>query len=106
MGEEKRVHDRKDLVLPLLVEAGEQQLTGESVNLSVGGVRAWLDADLPFGTRVKIHVVLPTMGEECVLEGEVRWSQKHPQGGFLVGLQFLRVRARILWALNELMRDS
>lgn len=106
MGQEKRVHDRREVVLPLLVEAGEQQLSGESVNLSVGGVRAWLDGDLPFGTKAKVHVVLPTLGEESVIDAEVRWSQKAPQGGFLIGLQFQRVRARETWALNQLMRDS
>lgn len=106
MGEEKRVHDRTDLVLPLLVDAGEQQLSGETVNISVGGVRAWLDADLPFGTKVKVHVVLPTLGEESVIDAEVRWSQKNPAGGFLVGLQFQRVRARETWALNQLKRDA
>lgn len=106
MGEEKRVHDRKDLVLPLLVEGGEQQLNGETVNVSAGGVRAWLDGDLPFGTKVKVHLVLPTLGEEAVVDAEVRWSQKNPAGGFLVGLQFQRVRARVLWALNQLMREE
>ena len=106
MGEEKRVHSRKDLVLPVLVEAGEQQLNGETVNVSAGGVQAWLDGDLPFGTKIKIHVVLPTMGEEAVLDAEVRWSSKHAKGGFVLGLQFQRVRARVLWALNELMRDG
>jgi len=106
VGQEKRVHDRKDIVLPLLIEAGGRSLPGKSVNLSVGGVRAWLDVDLPFGTKVKVHLVPPSRAEECVIDGEVRWSQKHPQGGFFVGLQFLRVRPHILRALHELMRGS
>jgi hypothetical protein len=41
-----------------------------------------------------------------VLDAEVRWSSKHAKGGFVLGLQFQRVRARVLWALNELMRDG
>ncbi|MBI5500501.1 MAG: PilZ domain-containing protein [Deltaproteobacteria bacterium] len=106
MGEEKRVHDRTGVVLPLRVQAGERALEGESVDISAGGVRVSLPEDLPFGAKVKVHVVLPTLGEETAIDAEVRWSRKDPSGWFLVGLQFQRVRARETWALNQLMRRA
>jgi hypothetical protein len=106
VGQEKRVHDRKDVVLPLQVEVDGRILEGETTNISVGGVRVMLSEDLPFGTKVKVHVVLPTLGEETVLDAEVRWGQKDPSGWFALGLQFQRVRARETWAINQLMRQG
>ena len=106
MGVEKRVHDRTGVVLPLRVEVGDRSLEGESIDMSVGGVRVSLPEDIPFGTKVKVQLVLPTLGEETVLDAEVRWSKKDPSGWFLMGLQFQRVRARETWALNQLMRSS
>ena len=106
MTQEKRVHDRKDLTLPLRIEAGGKMLDGESVDISVGGMRVSVPEDLSFGTKVKLHVVLPTLGEESVFEAEVRWSQREPSGWFVLGLQFHRVRARETWAINQLMRQA
>jgi c-di-GMP-binding flagellar brake protein YcgR len=104
--QEKRVHDRKSLTLPLRLEVGGKTLDGESVDISVGGVRVSVPEDLVFGTKVKIHVVLPTLGEESVFEAEVRWSQREASGWFVLGLQFHRVRARETWAINQLMRKG
>jgi len=106
VGQEQRVHDRKDVVLPLQVEVGDKVLDGETTNISVGGVRVMLSEDVAFGTKVKVHVVLPTLGEETVLDAEVRWSQKDPSGWYTLGLQFQRVRARETWAINQLMRQA
>jgi c-di-GMP-binding flagellar brake protein YcgR len=106
VSQEKRVHDRTDFVLPLRVEFAGKALEGETINISVGGVRVSLPEELPFGTKVKIRVVLPTLGEETVLDAEVRWCQKDPSGWFLLGFQFLRVRARETWALNQLARQG
>ena len=67
------------------------------------------DGDLGVTCNLGMNAVvalLPTLGEESVIDAEVRWSQKAPQGGFLLGLQFQRVRARETWALNQLMRDG
>ncbi len=106
MTQEKRVYDRKDLTLPLRLAVGGKMLAGESVDISVGGIRVSVPEDLPFGTKVQLHVVLPTLGEESVFDAEVRWSQREPSGWFVLGLQFHRVRARETWAINQLMRKA
>jgi hypothetical protein len=106
VGQDKRVHDRTGLVLPLRVEFAGRSLEGESIDISVGGVRVSLPEEVPFGTKVKVLLVLPTLGEETTLDADVRWTQKDPSGWFIVGLQFQRVRARETWALNQLARQS
>ncbi|MBN1771638.1 MAG: hypothetical protein JXB32_10270 [Deltaproteobacteria bacterium] len=55
-------------------------------------------------TKAKVLVHLPALDDESTLDAEVRWSQPDAGGGFSVGLQFLRVRARETWALNEIVR--
>ena len=99
-----RQHDRREIALPIRVVLEQSALEGTSVDISVGGVRALLPSDLPFGTKVKVHLRLPAVAEELAIEAESRWSRAEAGGGFSVGLQFQRVRARETWALNQLMR--
>jgi len=104
VGAEKRQFDRKDFELPLRVEVGAETLDGVTSNLSLGGARVDIPKAMTFGTKVKVHVRLPALAEESVVEAEVRWCQPGEAGRFFVGLQFLRVRARETWALNQLVR--
>jgi len=106
VGEEKRVHGRTGFVLPLRVECGDRVIEGETIDISVGGVRVTLPEDFPFGSKVKVRIVLPTLGEESLIDADVRWSKKDPSGWFLMGLQFQRVRARETWAINQMMRQG
>jgi hypothetical protein len=55
---------------------------------------------------VKVHVQLSALPDESVIDAEVRWSEVEPGGGFSLGLQFLRVRARETWALNQIIRGA
>jgi hypothetical protein len=103
--QDKRVHDRKNLALPLRVVVGERTIEARTMDISVGGVRASIGEDLPFGTKVKVVVSLPTLDEASTIDAEVRWVQKGAEGGFAIGLQFLCVRARETWALNQLLRQ-
>lgn len=101
-----RVHHRADIVLPLRILVEGRTVVGTSADISVGGLRAVLPESLPFGTKAKVHVQLPALPDESVIDAEVRWSQAEAGGGFSVGLQFLRVRARETWALNQIIRGA
>lgn len=103
---EKRVHDRKDLALAMRVVVADRTLEGTSLDISVGGVRVALEGELPFGAKVKVHVQLPSLPEPSVIDADVRWSRPEPDGRFMVGLQFQRVRARETWALNQIVRQA
>lgn len=101
---EKRRHERRDYVLPLRIEIGGQIIEGSTSNVSLGGFRAEVAAEIAFGTKVLVHVRFPALGEESVIAAEVRWNQTDSDGRRFVGLQFQRVRARETWALNQLLR--
>ncbi len=103
MSAEKRQHDRKDYAIPLRVEIDGELLDGSTTNVSLGGFRAEFSREVPFGAKVKVHVRFPALSEESVIDAEVRWTQRENER-CLVGLQFLRVRARETWALNQLVR--
>jgi hypothetical protein len=102
--QDKRAHDRAQIVLPVRVDVGGRTLQGSSTDISVAGVRILLPEELAFGTRVKVRVCLPVMDEESAIEAEVRWSQEGPEGRFVHGFQFRGVRVRETWALNQLVR--
>ena len=97
---EKRVQDRVaiDLSLHLVVEG--RSIVATSRDISVSGLRVALGEELPFGTKVKVHIRLPALPGGSVIDAEVRWSKTEVGGGFCAGLQLLRVRARETWALN------
>ena len=106
MSQERRVQHRTEVVLSLRVLVDERTVVGMSADISVGGLRAVLPESLPFGTKVKIHVQLPALPDESVIDAQVQWTQAEAGGGFSVGFQFLRVRARETWALNQIIRGA
>ena len=106
MVQERRVQHRADLVLSLRLVVEGRTVVGTSADISFGGLRAILPENLPFGTEVKVIVQLPALPYESVIDAEVRWSQAEGGGGFSVGLQFLRVRPRETWALNQIIRGA
>jgi c-di-GMP-binding flagellar brake protein YcgR len=101
-----RVHHRADVVLALRLLVEGRTVVGTSADMSVGGLRTVLPENLPFGAKVKVHVQLPALPDESVIDAEVRWSEAEVGGGFSVGLQFLRVRPRETWALNQIIRGA
>ena len=54
---------------------------------------------LPFGASVTVRLVFPPLKEESTLEATVRWIK-----GTEIGLQFGSLRARDVWALNQLYK--
>lgn len=67
--------------------------------MSLGGMFVYTDAKVPFGADVKICLTIPALKEETNLDAVARW---HDQGG--VGLSFKGMRAREVWALNQLFK--
>ena len=80
-------------------EQGE--ISTRTKNISLGGMYLLSEAQLPYGTDVKLRVDLPALKEDAVIEAVVRWQK--PDG---IGVQFSSLRAREVWALNQLFRDK
>lgn len=72
-----------------------------SKNISLGGMYLITDAPLPFGGTAELRFRLPSLDQETTCAAYVRWTQ--PEG---LGLQFSSLRAREVWALNQLFKQD
>jgi type IV pilus assembly protein PilZ len=104
----RRLHERWELRLPVLLEhRGEdglsplQQTPGTTRNFSLGGMLIDVSAPIPFGAPVTVRVVLPPLKEESSVEATVRWVRDG-----VVGAQFGSLRAKDVWALNQLFKSA
>ncbi len=95
----RRVHERFEVELDVTVLHGERELTGKTINVSLGGMFIACEESLPFGTSVKVRVTLPALKESADLPATVRWVT--PDG---LGVQFGPLRAKETWAMNELVK--
>jgi hypothetical protein len=99
---QRRVHERYALELPvtLIHAAGETQ--GTTRNVSLGGALVGLgEHTIAFGSQVTLRVFLPSLKEEASLASTVRWLAPGA-----VGLQFGSLRAKEVWALNQMFKDA
>ena len=101
MSTSRRVHERYalDLNVTLLHEGAE--IAGRTKNVSLGGMLLSLEGDVPFGATLKVRVLFPPLKEETEVEAVVRW---HSAGA--VGVQFGSLRAKEVWALNQMFKDA
>ncbi|HEY8430593.1 MAG TPA: PilZ domain-containing protein, partial [Sandaracinaceae bacterium] len=65
------------------------------------GMHLVTDARIPYGTKVQLEFFLPALREEARIEATVRWQK---DGG--MGVQFGSLRAREVWALNQLFKEG
>jgi c-di-GMP-binding flagellar brake protein YcgR len=94
----RRVHDRCEIRLPVEVEHQGRNLHGTTLDLSLGGMLLNLVADVPIGATVKLRFSLPTQTQAIEATARVRWVD----GQSRYGLQFDGLRAREVWALQQL----
>ncbi|MCP4680267.1 MAG: hypothetical protein GY854_33200 [Deltaproteobacteria bacterium] len=99
---EKRVSSRLsyEIDVELALDDNEPQ-SGHIHNISTGGAYITTLPQPPFGSRVKIFIELPGVGDKCEIVCIVRWTKK----GRGVGLQFERLRPIEVWSLNKLIKS-
>ena len=97
----QRVHERHNRKLEVTIVHDDREFQGVTRNVSLGGLYLFTDARLPFGTDVHIRMQLPALDQPTLAPAVVRWQQ--PDG---VGVQFGQLRARDVWALNQLFRSA
>lgn len=98
---DKRSHVRFPLHLEVTLICGGERHSAQSRDVSLGGMFVHTDAKLPFFGKVELRFTMPGLKEESVVEGVVRW---HEQNG--VGVSFDSLRAREVWALNQLFKKG
>jgi Tfp pilus assembly protein PilZ len=82
-----------------LTLADHAELSGTAVNVGLGGMYVECETPPAFGSTVQVRFKLPSLDEDVVVDGTVRWVKADG-----VGVQFGSLRARDVWALNQLLR--
>lgn len=98
--EQRRAHDRFEVRLPVTIHSEGRAYTGETRNVSLGGMLVAGDVvAIPFGASVRVNVHLPALTEPSEIPATVRWIH-----GGAIGVQFGSLRANQQWALNQLLK--
>lgn len=98
---QQRQFERYELVVPVVVVNGTEELSAKSRNISIGGMLIESDVVIPFGTKVVVRIHLPAMKEPSEIQATVRWARDGS-----IGVQFGSLRAKETWALNQLTKPS
>ena len=97
--DDKRSHPRVSLDIPVVcVLPDGSQITGQSKDISIGGMFVFTTASVAFGTDVQVRLRLPKARQDFSLPGIVRWT--NPDG---LGIQFGLLGARETHAISELL---
>lgn len=99
--EDKRRSKRFDVQLALRVRRGDDEVTGMTQNLSLGGMLASvaIEPALEVGDRVHVGFSVPQLPDPIEAEAEVRWVASGS-----IGLQFVTgLRAKHTWALGKFL---
>jgi hypothetical protein len=98
---DKRSHARYPVSLPVVVIYREAEQAAVSGDIGLGGMFVHTATPVPFGERITVRIKLPALKAESLIVATVRW--KNREG---MGIQFLSLRAREVWALNRLLRAN
>ena len=101
MTDGRRVHERFDRHLKVAVVHDGGRIECVTRNISLGGMYLVTEESLPYGTTVKLEVFLPALKEQASLEGTVRWVKDDG-----IGVQYGSLRAREVWAFNQLFKEG
>ena len=98
---DKRSHARFPMTLELTLIVAGERYSAQSRDVSLGGMFVYTNVRVPFGANVTVELRLPALKDDIKLEAIARW---HQDGG--VGLSFQSMRAREVWALNQMFKTS
>lgn len=97
----RRVNQRHDVSLPLEVISGDTSRPAVIQNMSVGGL--YFHCDFPVERQQLFTVVfnIPTLDVPVRVDTVVRWTEKIGEATTGVGVQFLGLKAREVWAVTK-----
>ena len=101
MSESRRVHERFECKLDVVLTVGDRSIRGTTRNVSLGGFLLDLPESVAYGTTGKVRVRFPALKDEAELPVTVRWVGKGD-----IGVQFGSLRALEVWAINQLMKGA
>ncbi len=95
----RRAQQRYDLEMEVKLVHEGQTATVVTRNVSLGGMFLDMQEPLPFGAVVHVTFSLPELDSPVEVDAIVRWVD--PGKG--VGVQFAGLRAREVWAMQQLL---
>ena len=95
----RRVHERYDCDLEVVVVHEGGELPTQAANVSLGGFYLLTDTQLEYGSAVQLRFQMPSMKEPTLCAATVRWNK--PDG---FGVQFGSLRAIEVWALHQFFK--
>ncbi len=100
MSEQRRVHERFEHELDVIILIEDREIKGRTINLSLGGLFMKVEDKLPFGAQAKVRLPLPALKEPATVPVTIRWVTAEG-----CGAQFGSLRAVEVWALNQLFKS-
>lgn len=97
----RRVHERHERKIPVVIVHGEREVQGTTRNISLGGMFIETSQTMTIGTPARLRMRLPALKELTEVPVTVRWVT--PEG---IGVQFGSLRALEVWALNQLFKKE
>ena len=97
----RRVHERFERRLKVIVHHEGRQIETITRNISLGGMYLVSNESLPYGAKVELEIYLPALKEDVKLAAIVRWEKVDG-----MGVQFGSLRAREVWAFNQLFKSD
>ena len=98
---DQRSHARFPVTFDVTLIFAEERYRGQTRDVSLGGMFVYTDAKLPFKAELLVELTLPALKEKSTFEVSLRWQQADG-----VGLAFKSLRAREVWALNQLFKKG
>jgi len=97
----RRVNQRHDVQLPVELVSGNTSRPAVIQNMSVGGL--YFHCDYPVERQELFALIfsIPTLDVPIRVEVVVRWTEKVGEGTNGVGVQFLGLKAREVWAITK-----
>lgn len=97
-GSSRRAQQRYDIEIPVELIHDDVTYQTATRNMSLGGMFVTLHEAIPFGAVVRMRFSLPDLDTPVEVDAHVRWVQ--PDAG--IGVQYVGLRARDVWALQQL----
>ncbi len=98
----RRAQQRYDIEIPVVLTHEGQSYNTATRNMSLGGLFMNLNVPIPFGAVVRVSFSLPELDTPVEVDAHVRWVQ--PDVG--IGVQYVGLRAREVWALQQLFANA
>ena len=105
--QQRRRQQRYPVDIPVEMTLRGSKIQGIARNMSVGGMFIQTDVALAMGEEIVVEFTVPSPRQEVAVKSQVRWVEKKADGsaGSGVGILFLALRAKYVWALNKFFNE-